>query len=105
MAETTVISIPIAFRRQGGRKTVVTPSSAPAWSAPPPRIDNTIAGQGRTQSRVSRLGRSLPKMHRINTPLVERGVGAGSAQSPLGLRLRDQIRVKVSASSSSKRLA
>jgi hypothetical protein len=40
--QTMVVSIPIAFRRQGGRKTVVTPSHAPTWSPPPPRIDNTI---------------------------------------------------------------
>jgi hypothetical protein len=39
---TLVVSIPISFRRQGGRKTVVTPSHAPRWSPPPPRIDNTI---------------------------------------------------------------
>jgi hypothetical protein len=39
---TMVVSIPISFRRQGGRKKVVTPSHAPTWSPPPPRIDNTI---------------------------------------------------------------
>lgn len=39
---TMVVSIPILFRRQGGRKTVVTPSRAGAWSPPPPRVDSTI---------------------------------------------------------------
>jgi hypothetical protein len=39
---TMVVSIPISFRRQGGRKAVVTPSHAASWSPPPPRIDNTI---------------------------------------------------------------
>ena len=39
---TMVVSIPISFRRQGGRKKVVTPSHAPTWAPPPPRIDNTI---------------------------------------------------------------
>src|SRR5262245_13090907 len=39
---TMTVSIPIAFRRQGGRRKIVTPSHAPAWSPPPPRIDNTI---------------------------------------------------------------
>lgn len=34
---TMVVSIPISFRRQGGRKTVVTPSHAPAWSLPLPK--------------------------------------------------------------------
>src|SRR4051794_37166772 len=39
---TMVVSIPISLRRQGGRKKVVTPSHAPAWAPPPPRIDSTI---------------------------------------------------------------
>jgi hypothetical protein len=39
---TLVVRIPISFRRQGGRKKVVTPSQAPTWSPPPPRVDNTI---------------------------------------------------------------
>jgi hypothetical protein len=39
---TMIVSIPISLRRQGGRKKVVTPSRAPTWSPPPPRIDNTI---------------------------------------------------------------
>jgi hypothetical protein len=39
---TMVVSIPISFRRQGGRKKVVTPLHAPAWAPPPPRVDNTI---------------------------------------------------------------
>ena len=36
------VSIPISIRRQGGRKKVVMPSQAPAWSPPRPRVDNTI---------------------------------------------------------------
>jgi hypothetical protein len=39
---TMMVSIPISLRRQGGRKKVVTPSHAPAWSTSPPRVDNTI---------------------------------------------------------------
>lgn len=39
---TMVVSIPISFRRQGGRKIVVTPSHASTWSPPLPRIDNTV---------------------------------------------------------------
>ncbi len=39
---TMVVSIPISLRRQGGRKRVVTPAHAQAWSPPPKRIDNTI---------------------------------------------------------------
>ena len=37
-----MVSIPISFCRQGGRRKVVTPSDALAWSPPPARIDNTI---------------------------------------------------------------
>jgi len=40
--KTMVVSIPISLRRQGGRKEVVTPSHAPSWAPPPPRVDNTI---------------------------------------------------------------
>lgn len=39
---TMVVRIPIALRRQGGRKKVVTPSHAPTWAPPPPRVDSTI---------------------------------------------------------------
>jgi hypothetical protein len=39
---TIVVSIPISFRRQGGRKKVMTPSHAPSWSPPPTRVDGTI---------------------------------------------------------------
>jgi hypothetical protein len=37
-----VVSIPISFRRQGGRKRVMTPANTPAWLPPPPRVDNTL---------------------------------------------------------------
>lgn len=39
---TMKVSIPISLRRQGGRRKVVTPSHAPAWSPPPARVDTTI---------------------------------------------------------------
>src|SRR5689334_450619 len=39
---TMMISIPIDFRRQGGRKKVVTPSNAAAWAPSPSRIDSTL---------------------------------------------------------------
>lgn len=39
---TMMVSIPISLRFQGGRRKVVTPSHAPAWSPPPARVDNTI---------------------------------------------------------------
>jgi hypothetical protein len=71
---TMVVSIPISFRRQGGRKTVVTPSHAPTWSPPPPRIDNTIvkalvrAHRWRNMLESNRFAsvRELAKAEKIN---------------------------------------
>lgn len=39
---TMVVSIPISLRRQGGRKRVVTPENAPAWSPHPARVNSTL---------------------------------------------------------------
>ncbi|MCP3393893.1 hypothetical protein NLM27_34615 [Bradyrhizobium sp. CCGB12] len=39
---TMVVSIPISFRRQGGRKRVVTPATAEAWPPSKPQLDNTL---------------------------------------------------------------
>lgn len=39
---TMVVSIPITFRHQGGRKRVVTPANAPGWSPAPARVDNSL---------------------------------------------------------------
>ncbi|PJG50935.1 hypothetical protein CVM73_33730 [Bradyrhizobium forestalis] len=39
---TMTVSIPISFRRQGGRKRMVTPANTPPWAPPPPRVDNTL---------------------------------------------------------------
>ena len=47
----------------------------------------------------------LTKARKATPRSSERGVEADLSQSPLALRPRDQIRVKVSASSSSNRLA
>jgi len=41
-SRTMVVSIPISFRRQGGRKRVITPANAEAWSPPKPQVDNTL---------------------------------------------------------------
>jgi len=39
---TLVVRIPFTFRRQGGRKQVVTPANAAPWIPPPPREDVTL---------------------------------------------------------------
>jgi hypothetical protein len=38
---TMVVRIPISFRRQGGRKQVVTPPTAAPWTSPP-RVDSAM---------------------------------------------------------------
>jgi hypothetical protein len=35
------VRIPMTFRHQGGRKTIVAPDEAAPWAAPPPKPDDT----------------------------------------------------------------
>ncbi|WP_246554186.1 hypothetical protein U7859_02200 [Bradyrhizobium ottawaense] len=69
-----VVSIPISFRRQGGRKRVVTPTSSEAWSPPQPQVDNALikavvrAHRWRTMLESSLFSsvRDLAKAEKIN---------------------------------------
>jgi hypothetical protein len=36
------VSLPLSVRKQGGRKRVVVPDGAPAWSQPSARVDSTL---------------------------------------------------------------
>lgn len=71
---TMVVSIPISFRRQGGRKRVVTPAAAPTWSPPPPRVDNTLVKalarahrwRNMLESNLFASVRELAKAEKIN---------------------------------------
>ncbi|WLB53910.1 hypothetical protein [Bradyrhizobium japonicum] len=71
---TMVVSIPISFRRQGGRKRVVTPMNAEAWSPPKPQVDNTLikavvrAHRWRNMLESNLFGsvRELAKAEKIN---------------------------------------
>ncbi|MHC2286822.1 hypothetical protein ACVIJW_002692 [Bradyrhizobium barranii subsp. barranii] len=71
---TMVVSIPISFRRQGGRKRVVTPADAPAWSPLPPRVDNTLVKalarahrwRNMLESNLFASVRELAKAEKIN---------------------------------------
>lgn len=71
---TMVVSIPISLRRQGGRKKVVTPSNAPSWSPPPPRVDSTIVKalvrahrwRNMLESNLFASVRELAKAEKIN---------------------------------------
>lgn len=72
--QTMIVSIPISFRRQGGRKRVVTPANAPVWSPPPPRVDNTLVKalvrahrwRGMLESNLFASVRELAKAEKIN---------------------------------------
>ncbi|WP_439358846.1 hypothetical protein [Bradyrhizobium sp. DASA03007] len=71
---TMVVSIPISFRRQGGRKRVVTPANAETWAPPKPQVDNTLikavvrAHRWRNILESSLFGsvRELAKAEKIN---------------------------------------
>jgi hypothetical protein len=39
---TMVVRIPISFRKQGGRRQVVTPANAAPWTVKPDRVDTTM---------------------------------------------------------------
>jgi hypothetical protein len=39
---TLTVSIPLTFRKRGGRKLVIAPNGSESWAPPRPRIDNTM---------------------------------------------------------------
>ncbi|TQF31965.1 hypothetical protein [Bradyrhizobium sp. UNPA324] len=71
---TMVVSIPISFRRQGGRKRVVTPANQEAWSPPRPQVDNTLVKavarahrwRNMLESNLFSSVRELAKAEKIN---------------------------------------
>ncbi|MGY4300147.1 hypothetical protein ACVWXN_008242 [Bradyrhizobium sp. i1.4.4] len=71
---TMIVSIPISFRRQGGRKRMVAPANAETWSPPQPRVDNTLikavvrAHRWRNMLESNLFGsvRDLAKAEKIN---------------------------------------
>lgn len=71
---TMVVSIPISFRRQGGRKRVVTPANAEGWSPPKPQVDNTLVKavvrahrwRNMLESNLFSSVRDLAKAEKIN---------------------------------------
>lgn len=54
--EVLTVRIPMAFRRQGGRKRIVAPAGAAPWASPPPPPDDTIV---RALARAHRWRRML----------------------------------------------
>jgi hypothetical protein len=71
---TMVISIPIAMRRTGGRKKVVTTANAAPWLPPPARVDNTVVKalararrwRSMLESNLFATVRDLSKAEKIN---------------------------------------
>jgi hypothetical protein len=39
---TLTVHVPLAFRKRGGRKLVITPARTEAWAPPRPRVDNSM---------------------------------------------------------------
>src|SRR5581483_6953144 len=54
------VHVPLAFRRRGGRKLVISPEGAPAWAPPRPRVDNTMV---KALARAHRWKRMLETGH------------------------------------------
>jgi hypothetical protein len=77
---TIVVRIPIYFRRQKGRKQVVTPIDAAPWTPPPQRVDSTMikavvrAHRWRDMLESGRYGtlRELAKAEKINEAYLGR---------------------------------
>ena len=55
---TLTVRVPLALRKRGGRKLVVTPEDAPPWAPPRARVDNAmvkaLARAGRRAIRAIR---------------------------------------------------
>lgn len=76
---TMVVRIPISFRRQGGRKQVVTPTDAAPWTSPP-RVDSAMvkaivrARRWQDMLESGRYGtmRDLAKAEKINEAYLGR---------------------------------
>lgn len=76
---TLTVRVPFALRKRGGRKLVVAPDGA-AWSAPRPRVDNTLVKALARAFRWKRLLESgrfgslaeLAEAERINTSYLSR---------------------------------
>ncbi|MHB0789643.1 hypothetical protein [Bradyrhizobium sp. 5.13L] len=71
---TMVVSIPISFRRSGGRKRVVTPANVEVWAPAKPQVDNTLIKavvrahrwRNMLETNIFASVRELAKAERIN---------------------------------------
>lgn len=42
VGHTLTVTVPMTFRKRGGRKLVIAPAGADAWTPPRPRVDNAM---------------------------------------------------------------
>jgi hypothetical protein len=108
---TMVVRIPISFRRQGGRKQVVTPANVVPWTPPPPRVDSAMVKaivrahrwRDMLESGCYATSRELAKAEKINeaylgrvlrltllSPAITEAILSG--QQPDGLELAQLLR-------------
>ena len=74
------VHVPLALRRRGGRKQVVTPDGAPAWAPRPAHVDSTLVkavARAHRWQRMLESGRyssvaELAEAERINSSYVAR---------------------------------
>ena len=79
-AASITVRVPLAFRRRGGRKQVVTPDGAPAWAPRPAHVDSTLVkavARAHRWQRMLESGRyssvaELAEAERINSSYVAR---------------------------------
>ncbi len=63
---TLTVHVPLAFKRRGGRKQVVTPEGTPGWAPRPAQIDSTLV-------------KAIARAHRWQS-MLERGAYASVAE-------------------------
>jgi hypothetical protein len=79
-AEALTVTVPMAFKKRGGRKLVIAPNGADAWALPRARMDNTIvkalarAHRWKKQLDSGRFQtvRDLAEAERINPSYIAR---------------------------------
>ncbi len=72
---TLIIRVPVAFKRRGGRKLIITPEGAPKAVAPPAALDDTLV-------------RTLVKAHRWR-----RRIETGKAKSITDLAEQEKVTI------------
>jgi hypothetical protein len=75
------VSLPLSVRKRGGRKRVVVPDGAPAWSQPSARVDSTLV-------------KSIARAHRWKN-MLESGSYASVAELAVAERINASYLARV----------